>query len=622
MLPTCRTALAGVLLAAHAAAAQPAVRTSDAERWIVEAERVQDDDPEAALRLVQRAMPLLGPASAAPLRMRAHEVRCWAAASAAPDSVPAYAARGVEDAAGTGEPRALAALRACRGYGYEAAGRTREAMEDYEFGVAQGRRLGARDLLADALALRGGLRYYRGDYGHALADFDEAYRLYTALRNDGQQRYTLNAIANVYADAHVAQYDRALEYYRQVLEANRRAGNERGIATSYFNLGSTLERMGRLDEALASYRRGQASDRRRGDAAEVAVDQRAVAIVLYKLNRPAEALAVVDSALARFRAEDDVEMIASARLTRGIVLRMLGRTDGALADLEAARAYFAEIGNQRFLEKVHEERAQAYAVAGAWREAFQARGDQLALQRTLSAQAGEEQGARLRVQFDTEKKEAENQALLRQGAAAARIRRLQVAVLVLSAAVIAALALLFARQWRNARSLRITALTDELTGLPNRRHLWRVANDQVRAARVRGTGFGVLALDVDRFKSINDTFGHDTGDAVLQRVAQVVRGSLRDGDTVGRTGGEEFVAVLPGAGPAAAAEVAERLRASVEGTDFTDLHPALAVTLSVGATVWQPDDTGIAATLKRADDSLYRAKAAGRNRVEMASTGI
>ncbi len=172
---------------------------------------------------------------------------------------------------------------------------------------------------------------------------------------------------------------------------------------------------------------------------------------------------------------------------------------------------------------------------------------------------------------------------------------------------------------KNARRLRITALTDELARLPNRRHLLMVADEQVQSAHARGTGFGVLVLDVDHFKRINDAFGHEAGDAALRRVAEVFRASLRDGDHVGRTGGEEFVAVLPGASAAAAAEVAERLWLAVQRTDFAGVHPAMSVTVSVGAAVWKPQDATFAATCKRADDSLYRAKEAGRNRVEMAS---
>jgi diguanylate cyclase (GGDEF)-like protein len=142
-----------------------------------------------------------------------------------------------------------------------------------------------------------------------------------------------------------------------------------------------------------------------------------------------------------------------------------------------------------------------------------------------------------------------------------------------------------------------------------------------RGARSRGTGFSVLALDVDHFKSINDRYGHEAGDHVLRRVAEATRGALREGDHLGRVGGEEFTAVLPGASAQAAAQVAERLRSAVERTEFSDLDPALTVTISVGIAVWDAADGDFAGALRRADESLYRAKAAGRNRVEIARAG-
>jgi diguanylate cyclase (GGDEF)-like protein len=625
---THRRALAALLLACSPAAAQTvSPPPSDAARLVAEAERLRGTDAAATLRLAQRALPLLRGHAGADARMRALVLRCWAAAEAAPDSLPAYADRGVADAARHGDALALARLRVCRGYGRDQAGRPAEAMEDFDFGVAEGERLGARDLRAEALVLRGELRYYRGEYTAAVADLSTAYRLFTALDDRRQQRYALNAIANLYADDRVGQYGRALEYYRQVLASHQAAGSARGVATAHFNLGGTLERMGRLDEALAQYRRGLALDLERGDADEAAVDRRAIGALLTRMGRPAEALAELDGALARFRRFGDPERIAQARLSRGVALRMLGRTGEALAELEAARARFATTGNRRFLEKVQEERAAAFAAAGRWREAYHAAAEQVALQRALGDQARDEHTSRLRVQFDAEKKEAENRALLRENAlrgqalaAGVRIRRLQLAVLGLSAVVIAALVLLAVRQLRSARRLRVVALTDELTRLPNRRHLLLLADEQVRAARGDGGGFAVLALDVDHFKQVNDRFGHDVGDAVLWRVATALRSALREGDHLGRTGGEEFVAVLPGASGPAAAEVAERVRAAVERTDFRDLHPELRVTVSVGAAVREPGDAGFADTLRRADDRLYRAKEAGRNRVELAAS--
>jgi diguanylate cyclase (GGDEF)-like protein len=622
-MPRPRTLL--LLAAATAAvplrAQAPAPFAAEASQ-VAEAERLEDADPAAALALASRALPRLQGTEATPLRMRAQVIRCWTATDAAPDSILAFAAAGLADAAAARDARALASLRLCRGYGREMAGNVVEAMEAYAAAVAEGRRLGARETTARALLLRGQLHYYRGEYSTAVADLDEAYRVFAVLGEREQQMTALNAMANLYADPAVAQYGRALEYYRQVLEANRTAGSQRGMATAYFNIGSTYERQGRLDGALAHYRRGLEMDVRREDWAEVAFDRRAVGIVLYKLGRPGEALGLFDQVLAYALQSGDGELAAQARLSRGVALRMLGRGDEALAELERARVHFAGTKNQRFLEKVHEERSLAYAQEGDWREAYGARGEQMALQRALGEAAREEQTSRLRVRFDADRKEAENRALLRENAlrrqaqaSAARVRRLQIA---LSAVVIAALGLLVARQVANARRLRATALTDELTRLPNRRHIFLLGDAETRAARSRGTGYSVLALDVDFFKRINDRFGHEAGDTVLRRVAEAARGALREGDHLGRVGGEEFVAVLPGASPAAAVQVAERLRAAVEAAEFADVDPALGVTISVGIAAWEAADGSFADALRRADESLYRAKAAGRNRVESA----
>jgi diguanylate cyclase (GGDEF)-like protein len=305
-------------------------------------------------------------------------------------------------------------------------------------------------------------------------------------------------------------------------------------------------------------------------------------------------------------AANDLERAMAVRQSRGIIYRKLGRNDDAIADLEATRPWFAKEKNVRFLEKSEEELAGAYAAAGRWRDAYDARSRHAALQRELAEKVREEQTARMRVRFDAEKKEQENRALLRDKAAAERIRLLQWIVLLLGAAIIIVLALLF-------RRMRAMALTDELTRLPNRRHLLAVAEEQ----RTRREPFSVIAVDVDHFKRINDSFGHAAGDVVLQRIAQACRNALRPGDLLGRTGREELSVNRPATKGAAAAIVAERLRAAVESLDLSTLDPALRVTISLGVAEWDGEET-LARVAARADERLYRAKEEGRNRVAAA----
>ena len=161
------------------------------------------------------------------------------------------------------------------------------------------------------------------------------------------------------------------------------------------------------------------------------------------------------------------------------------------------------------------------------------------------------------------------------------------------------------------------AVTDGLTGLNNRRYLdMRLATMFDEAVR-RGAELAVLLLDIDRFKSINDRFGHDVGDEVLREFARRVKGLTRGVDLVARYGGEEMVVVVPDASLDEARFVAERIRSRIGSLPFRiDAAPGeLGVTVSIGVACRLPRDESSAEILKRADVALYRAKEQGRDRV-------
>jgi len=501
-----------------------------------------------------------------------------------------------------------------RGIAEENAGRYEEAARDYAAARAAAERSGDQALLADALAHEGYLQYYRGEFNQSLVNLRRAYDLHTAAGDAEGRREALENIAHVYADVSVGQYDRAFEYYRQLLAEYEAAGAGTLVADTLFNIGSTIERKGDLAAALEWYRRALAAEEKLGREGEAAFVRRSIGVTLGKLGRPAEALPLLDESLRFFVEAKDTERAMTVRQSRGILLRRLGRTAAAAADLEETRRWFAATKNTRFLEKSEDELAGAYAGTGRWHEAYEARTRQAALQRELAEKLREEHTSRLRVQFDAEKKEQENRALLRDAAAAARIRRLQTIILLLGAAIIVVLAFMAVRLVRDERRMRVMAMTDELTRLPNRRHLLAVAGEELQRSEAGGHPFSVLALDIDHFKRINDTYGHGAGDVVLQRVAHACRTALRPGDRVGRTGGEEFTVVLPSTTQTEALLVAERLRAAVESLDCTDVAPDLPVTISIGVAEWQRPEN-LARIAARADAVLYRAKELGRNRV-------
>ncbi|MGH9423895.1 MAG: tetratricopeptide repeat-containing diguanylate cyclase, partial [Thermoanaerobaculia bacterium] len=469
------------------------------------------------------------------------------------------------------------------------------------------------------------LGYTRGDLNDSLASLQKSYDVATRIHYDDGRRTALSYIANVYADASVANYDKAIEYYRDLLQEHQKSDNRVGISDTLFNIGSTYERKGDFLSALVWYRRGLAAEERLGRKDEAAYVKRSIGITLAKLNRAAEALPLFDDALRQFTKSGDGERTAEVRQSRGIAYRKLGRINEAIADLEASAKYFAGSKNDRFLEKSKDEVALAYAAAHRWEDAFRARSEDATLQRTLADKLREEHTSRLKVQFDSEKKEQENRALARESSlreraleAAHRIDRLQKIILILGAILIVALIWLVVRHVRDARRMRTMALTDELTRLPNRRRIVAAGDALLRQTASGGGPLTVVAFDIDHFKRINDTWGHGAGDTVLQHVAYACRGAVRPSDILGRTGGEEFTVLLPATHLAGAVQVAERLRETVEALDFTDIDPSLRVTISLGVAEWTPSDTTLAKLTGRADEVLYRAKNGGRNRVELA----
>jgi diguanylate cyclase (GGDEF)-like protein len=160
--------------------------------------------------------------------------------------------------------------------------------------------------------------------------------------------------------------------------------------------------------------------------------------------------------------------------------------------------------------------------------------------------------------------------------------------------------------------LRRLAATDGLTGTLNRAGFFEPAQQMCEQRE----HLALLMVDVDHFKSINDQYGHAVGDSALRHIAVVLRQATRETDLLGRVGGEEFVVVLPNSSMAMAASVAERIRSRVAGSALEWGDRLIAMTVSVGVAIRQPNDRKIDDIMARADAALYRAKNSGRNRVE------
>lgn len=161
------------------------------------------------------------------------------------------------------------------------------------------------------------------------------------------------------------------------------------------------------------------------------------------------------------------------------------------------------------------------------------------------------------------------------------------------------------------------ATTDVLTQSSNRRHFFECARREFEHARQYGSPLAFLLLDLDDFKKINDRYGHQLGDQVLQRLAQCGANALRRGDLFGRIGGEEFAAVFPGCEQDVALQVAERLQREVQRLSFQYEGVDFGITVSQGLTSMRAADASLEAIYARADAAMYLAKRQGKNQIAL-----
>lgn len=174
----------------------------------------------------------------------------------------------------------------------------------------------------------------------------------------------------------------------------------------------------------------------------------------------------------------------------------------------------------------------------------------------------------------------------------------------------------------NSMRLRLVASTDYLTALSTRAHFMEALEQELRLAGFLGQPLGLLLIDADLFKNINDTYGHQAGDQVLSALGQVLKASTRTDDTCARIGGEEFAVILPRSDLEGARAAAEKIRAQVAGKAIPYRDQMLTITVSLGVAILEPGQTATREELlRRADQALYRAKRGGRDRVETYQPG-
>ena len=507
-------------------------------------------------------------------------------------------------------------------------GQLTSAETAFNAAYSQAQELNDVRLQADSLLARGDFYAYTGELALALTDLLLSQRLFEALQLEHATIGNLTSLAHVYR--RLGDHEKSREYYQSVIERVRILGNPVMEAEAHMFVGwGFIEGLdyAQAEKSFAASRELHAKTDPASPLHEYfeLVDRLHLGVIRTLMGQHQQALIELQPVTSDKLDSRYAPIRGLALYFRAYAIKGIAPNQNALEALMQAEDVMSKLGNQRYLVRIYRMRSEVHTALGQHQKATQDLIRFIDEKEKLDQKMRSNQTARLRIEFDTERTTAENRRLQaeqklqeQQVQALEETKRWQLAFMLLGSSV--ALFVLI-RQLRRARRLYLLAMTDELTRLPNRRAIMLFGSEAWKETARASKPLSVIVFDIDHFKRVNDTWGHEQGDKVLQGVANAAQSCLREKDRVGRTGGEEFLVLMPGADTHHAQRAAERVRQAVETMLFslhteTGEQQTVQVTVSLGVTSRREGDTELDKVIHRGDMALYRAKSSGRNRVE------
>lgn len=540
-----------------------------------------------------------------------------------PDEGIAFANQYINDIALRADYVNLSYFYQCRAFYHATKGMLKEQDDDIRQATALASKSEDRLSQASIALFAAEATSLRGEHADALVQLFKAYDLFKSLQQRAGMGYTLESIATAYR--RMGEFTKALEYIEQSEKEFVSPDDKSRLVTLIQQKAFIYGDLGQTPEARRLFHRVREMLQDLGEESYVIstdIDLMWISNLEGKYADTLELAAVVQQQLQQ-RAHNHQGLVINQSLFplyEGEARAALGQTELALQLFKRAEKALAEFPNPRYLLMLNRVWAYTEAKAGHYEQAFTRLSQMVQLQEQLNSQIKQQRESLLRYQFDTDLQknknnelEAEQRLNAQQLQTMAAAQRWQYTAIVLFI-LLALIALFYAisQILRNKRLQRL-ALTDELTQVANRRSILAFMQTVQQRCDQHHHSWSLLIADIDHFKLCNDSFGHEAGDEVLCAVARAMQQSLRQQDQVGRSGGEEFLLVLPETNQHQALEIASRLRQRVEQLTF-ERYPQIQVTVSIGVTQAARHEE-LRETIARADKALYEAKHLGRNQV-------
>jgi len=521
-----------------------------------------------------------------------------------------------------------------RGFAYESIGETELAAKDYESGLALATSLHDNVLIATGLANLGAIYYLTDRYEKSLIVLNDAYNI-AKQTDDEELKGSVNSELGILYD-HLDRNKQAMVYYQQ---SYRHYKNAKKIILSLnvlVNIGKSHLSEKEYEQAIIIYK--TIIDESDGFNLNQIMysTYSGLSWANLKKEEPNREASYQYLSLSKQYMENieqhDIEL--QYYVDEAFVLFELERFEEAIDSIAIVENILAgqmPLGHVKMLIRISiiNLKSKTYFKLGKYQQAYELQEQRLSLSRILRDRKYTQSVAEVRLaleakEADLQKKVLKNkQAIQKISLSEAEKKQEKQKIYLLYIAVVALLfAWLLVKLIQGQQRLHKASSIDTLTGITNRRELMRKGRKLLHQAKIKKSDFSVIMIDIDRFKEVNDEFGHVVGDQVLKKIVELGEEFMRKTDVFGRFGGEEFVAFLPNTSTSQAKMIAERFRVSVEKYSWQISHASqepFTTTISIGVAnsvdFIGEKSSDLAALINKADSLLYQAKEQGRNKV-------
>ncbi len=513
----------------------------------------------------------------------------------------------------------LTDLYLCRGWFKDMASDTDGAFVDINKGIEYAYKIDNPRLIADGRNIRGRMYSFKGNYTAALEDFITAQQLYESLNTPYWEAYNLSDIARTYS--RFGDPASALKYQMKLEQYYIDAGQLFNANDINYQIAISFHKLKRYQQAIERFKKSQQYWLDDGHEINAEWMSIKVASSMIKLGQFEQAKKRLWHA-QRYINDTRPNVLGDLHLYLAEVMFHENNLPQALICLAESKQAYAISQNDLGASASLLLTSEVLSGLNRWQEAYQTQADYVELHHQMDEKILDERNAEMQARFDTDNIKTENELLIEAAAIKdaqfiimQRNESMQIIIILLSCIILVFVSIFAYKQILRKRTFKRLALTDELTNLANRRDTYEHGDDFLKQAVEENEPFSVISFDADHFKRVNDSLGHETGDKVLVKLADLAASMVRETDLVGRVGGEEFLVLLPNTTKATAILIAQRLITIVDHYDWSIIAPDLRQTVSAGVASFT-NEQSLAPLLLKADEALYLAKSAGRNCVK------